>query len=212
MEVHVINISDQWVGKRYPTHAGPASWITTVHFGKLDLLTQPFFRRFARILYADSDMKVRQPLFPLLEAVHGSPAAFVRVRNPDATLYREAHLPVPADVQARFRDRRRVHSTRLMVFNTQMLGSPAEMAASLTDILTTVGSTFNKMYEQGVLQLLFYDSLADLPATEVDTRLEHYYSSALPWDPKHHAFGKFALWFEAQTHASSCFKQAVFQR
>ena len=212
MNVHVINISDQWVGKRYPTHAGPADWITTVHFGKLDILTQPYFRRFARIVYADSDMKVRQPLLQLLEAVDNAPAAYVRVGNAEATLYREAHTPVAKDIQTRFPDRQKVHSTRLMVFNTRLLSSPAEMAVTLTKLLTTVGSTFNKMYEQGVLQLLFYTSLADLPAADVALLLEHYYSSALPWDPKHRSFGKFALWFEAQTHASTCFRQAVFQR
>eukprot|EP00045_Choanoeca_perplexa_P004968 m.42112 g.42112 ORF g.42112 m.42112 type:complete len:283 (-) comp12857_c0_seq1:238-1086(-) len=210
MHVQVINISNQWVGKRYPSHAG--DWITTVHFGKLDILSQEYFRQFERIIYADSDMKARQPLEELMRAVESSPAAYVRVGNPEATLYREANLPVPAEVRSRFPDRPKVHSTRLMVFNMHLLESSDDMTATLTGLLSTVGGSFNKMYEQGVLQLLFYTTLADLPAAQVAGLLEHYYSSALPWNPKHQSFGRFALWFEAQTHDSTCFKEAVFQR
>lgn len=114
-----------WVNR---TYGGPRR-VTTVHFAKLALLTEPFFRQFRTVVYVDSDMLFREPLQRLVnqtQLADPRAVAFVRVSNPLMTLYREARLPLPESIMHEFPDTPYVFSTRIILLSPQMLESTEE--------------------------------------------------------------------------------------
>lgn len=186
-----------WVGRSYDTHGvGKARGETTVHFAKLALVADPRFRTYDTVLYVDSDMEVRASLAPLLAALRpGTPASFVLVGNPNERLYREATggVSLPAALRQRFPDRRRVHSTRLIALQPAFLPPPGEVAATVQAYIQEYLAYFEGNYEQGLLQLLFYDTVGDIEPALTKQTFEHYYHEHLPWLPLGPGFKDFAL-------------------
>ncbi|EDQ89078.1 uncharacterized protein MONBRDRAFT_25658 [Monosiga brevicollis MX1] len=200
----VVPLSKQWVGMRYGSNKQ-----TTVHFGKLDLLTDPLFRRFDDILYMDADMQAVTNPEAILALAPTQPAAFVRVGNPEVRFYRESAKSVPLELQQRFPDRARVYSTRLMLFHTRLLPDVATMQSTVHELLVSATDYFDAMFEQGLLQLLFYDTVGDVPAAWLNDRVLHFYSQSLPWVPGSPHFAKFAVTYESMTSDVACLRNAT---
>ena len=199
MGVHVFNLSRDWVGLAYPCPDQQKT--TTVHFGKLGLLTEQRYRAWRTLLYVDSDMEVVAPLADLLGRLPvEAPAAFVRVGNPSEHFYRESGRPVPAALQRRFPDRNRVHSTRVMAFQTRQLPSTDALHRTLLSLIQEALCYFDQMFEQGLLQLLFYSTLGDLDRAALDAQLLHFYHNQRPWTPAHPQFTRFASHYRTVTH------------
>lgn len=205
--------SSDWVGRTYPTHDQQHSrGQTTVHFAKLALVTDPIFRAYDTVLYADSDMAARAPLSVFFAALPvTAPVSFVRVGDRTATLYREAGGSVPVAVQQAFPDRPRVHSTRLIAVRPALLPSVADITARATTLLNTHLAYFEANFEQGLLQLLFYSDVGDISPETTRAAFDHYYKENLPWLPHSPEFPSFALRLRHATgeEGAACWRPAV---
>lgn len=157
----VIDVSTSpWVGVAVgPNADGPQ---TTTHYAKLQLFSDPQFRKYSRILYLDADIAVRTPLAGLLAQAPARPGAALAldVYQHDR-LYRELSVPpaaLPAAFRAAHADRPGVHQTNVMWIYVDQLPAPDAMGQRLREYLQCCGHLINKYYEQGLLLFAFYNN------------------------------------------------------
>eukprot|EP00049_Salpingoeca_infusionum_P011234 m.193238 g.193238 ORF g.193238 m.193238 type:complete len:349 (+) comp14878_c2_seq2:121-1167(+) len=216
----VMDVSDEWVGREYPDRNGQDEVIatahTTVHFAKLALVASPDFRYYRRIYYVDSDMVLIGELDRLhrIKFTEHSNVAFVRIANPEVEFYREASRTPSARAQELFPNSHRVFSTRMMAIDTARLPSPEKVAELAAHLIDTYLTFFKQNYEQGLLQMLFQGSVADISTTEVDAVFKHYYHTDLPWLPSSGEYNNFLTMYTGATDDNefTCWKPAPEQQ
>ena len=147
----------------------------TAHWHKLRMLTDPYFRRFERVRYLDSDHYVREaPDWSKWVATPEKPVGMMCLGcSAKNGRLREFTKELP-DYKASDADKRGVCcSTRIMVFEMSHLDDVETMTKTVDDLLLLHPPKTYKYWEQGFLQLLFWDDTTYLG--DLGGKIEHFY-------------------------------------
>lgn len=165
------------------------------HFNKMDVFLDPFYRKYDRLVFLDSDHYILSNCFRALvfddrlreDVINRDPLhpTFAVVSVHPLTTYRDItfKLQTKASIdnfQTVFPDRSPGINTRFFVINPKEFPKPFLMASQVNHIINEYRPFF-KHEDQSLMALLFYNQTMTFPQRMIQSSLRHWYGAYLPW-------------------------------